>query len=602
MLQKEKDIKLFANLLFAGLSLFVIGLSNFDQFAGLLFLYLTITFTQVARNTSSSQYFNPITLAGVALLSFKFELSNTERIWILITITTIFFLFYRKQLTLDKLNYTSTNLVLLLMILSAKVFRTFDDWLIQFLGYGYDNAFHLTMFRGYRLTSWFPDPGQTGWFTDFNLFQISPAGSSALFSLFSNVLIGENHDPYVESAAFLVIQASMLVALISISIKFLTDYFPKKSDKCFFITISLVLTALIAYSTGTMLVNGFPPYVTVTLVLAYWMSMQKDLQSTSTKLLNLTFAAFVVLLITPGPFAFLIVPGVYLTIKLVTEFVKQKDYKVFFMGVAAPLILGGISFFEFTSTSGSFGWRQILAPGGVHRPNLLIVVFILTLFIITSIKHSFDFSIWLLTFSGALSVAFLSFVTFIYTGSIQYYAVKQLYVWLPLAFLFITSQTWKFEFASKNRIRKNSAGFIALFLVFYVFWSSSPSNGFMGTPISAVRNLASHSTWYQSLVYGPNFLNDYQSLISSRPKCVIFRINPSESDLNSRWANALTNPIRMSSECFGGYWNSSPLTAAEVIDRLRGLDENFLLVLPISERASQNELSIPTNIEIKYQG
>jgi hypothetical protein len=281
--------------------------------------------------------------------------------------------------------------------------------------------------------------------------------------------------------------------------------------------------------------------------------------------------------------------------------VIQKDYKVFFMGVAAPLVLGGISYFEFTSTSGSFGWRQILAPGGVQRPNLLIAIFITALFIVTSIKYRSDFSIWLLTISGALSVAFLSSITFIYTGSIQYYAVKQLYVWLPLAFLFITTQIWKFKFASKNVTESNLAGFIALFLVFFSFWTNSPSNGFMGTPVSAVRNLASQSTWYQSVVYGPNFLNDYPSSNSSPPKCVIFRVNPSESDLNSRWANALTNPLSMSSKCFDGYWNSSPLTTVQVIDRLRHLNENYLLILPLSEKDSTSKLSLPNNIDIKFQ-
>lgn len=601
MLHKEKYLKFFVNLLLAGFLLLFTGVSSFSQFVGLLFLYLFVMFNQMTAGTGSSQYFNPVTLSGVTLLTFNFEITNTERIFALLAITGGFFLIYRNQLNLHNLDYTISNLTLFVMIAVVKLLQNTQDWLLQFLGFGYDNAFHLTVFRGYRLTSWFPDPNQANWWTDFKLLQVSPTGSSALFSTFSNVLIGENHDPYLETASFFVIQISMLIALISISIAFAINHHPKKYEKKYVLTISIFLVSLIIYSSGTMLVNGFLPYVAVTLVLAYWMRMQPLLKSYSTKLLNLTFAAFVVLLITPGPFAFLIVPGLYLTFKLITEYMANRDFKVFFVGVAAPLILGGISYFEFRSTSGSFGWRQILAPGGVHRPSLLLAISITLVFILISFKCRSDFLIWLLIVSGFLSTALLSAITIIYTGSVQYYAVKQLYVWLPLVGIFIMSQIWKTKFFSKNNGGEPVAAVIGFFLVSSLLWSSSSSSGWMGTPISAVRNLANQSLWNQSIIYSRNFPKEYTNENSAPPKCIILRINPSESDLNSRWANALTNPLSMSSKCFDGYWNSSPLSTVDLINRLRDLQENYLLVLPLNDKESFAGLSLPDNVVIRFK-
>jgi hypothetical protein len=393
----------------------------------------------------------------------------------------------------------------------------------------------------------------------------------------------------------------MLLALISISMSFLIKFYPKKNEKKYFLITSILLVLLIVYSTGTMLVNGFPPYVAVTLLLAYWMKMQSLLKSLTTRLLNLTFAAFAVLLITPGPFAFLVIPGLYLTVKLVSDFFVNRDFKVLFLGLAAPVILGGISYVEFRSTSGSFGWRQILAPGGVHRPSLFVAVSITVVFMIISFKRQSDFLIYLLILSGFLSTALLSAVTVIYTGSVQYYAVKQLYIWLPLTGIFIASQMWKTKFILQNKIGVSIATILGFFLVSSTFWSASSSSGWMGNPTSAIRNVANQSVWDQSVIYSKNFLDDYVDEDSAHPKCIILRVNPSESDLNSRWANAVTNPLRMSSKCFDGYWNSSSLSTIDLVNRLQDLQEDYLMVVPSEDRKSFSQLELPDNVVIRFE-
>lgn len=329
--------------------------------------------------------------------------------------------------------------------------------------------------------------------------------------------------------------------------------------------------------------------------------MQSLLKSLTTRLLNLTFAAFAVLPITPGPFAFLVIPGLYLTVKLVSDFFVNRDFKVLFLGLAAPVILGGISYVEFRSTSGSFGWRQILAPGGVHRPSLFVAVSITVVFMIISFKRQSDFLIYLLILSGFLSTALLSAVTVIYTGSVQYYAVKQLYIWLPLTGIFIASQMWKTKFILQNKIGVSIATILGFFLVSSTFWSASSSSGWMGNPTSAIRNVANQSVWDQSVIYSKNFLDDYVDEDSAHPKCIILRVNPSESDLNSRWANAVTNPLRMSSKCFDGYWNSSSLSTIDLVNRLQDLQEDYLMVVPSEDRKSFSQLELPDNVVIRFE-
>ena len=588
------------NISLVGLVFLYMITTSFDQFFAALLLYLFVTFYQVSSGSTAKQYFNPITLAGLTLLTFKFQIENSIRIYVLNAVVILFFLIYRKELDFQRANYKFLTFTIFMMILGVRILQSFGEPLLQFLGFGYDNAFHLSVFRGYRLTSWFPEGDQTNWWTDFGLFGTSPTGSPALFSTFSNVLIGDGHEAISEMSAFAVINIAILLTTIAVSIKFVTNRPNKVFDNRTFLVIPGVI-GITMYSTGTMLVNGFPPYVTVTLLLLYWIQQQTYLKSTGVKLFNLSFTAFIILLVTPGPFAFLILPGIYLTIKLISELVRHKNPKDFAVGAVSSIVLGSISYFQFSSTSGSFGWRQILEPGGVHRPNLFIAISVTLVFVVISFKQRSELLIWLTLASGFLSVALLSILTLAFTGSIQYYGVKQFYIWLPLACLYILRETFKF-FSDKKKIGNVTFASLLIYSLLYsISWTNSSSTGWMGTPFNAIRNLANQSIWNQSIVYSPNFLKDYSRGISNNPRCVILRVNPSESDLNSRWANALTNPMRMSSECFGGYWNSSSLTAYEVIDRLGSLDENFLLVFPLSEKAILEKLSVPANIVIRYQ-
>ena len=156
-------------------------------------------------------------------------------------------------------------------------------------------------------------------------------------------------------------------------------------------------------------------------------------------------------------------------------------------------------------------------------------------------------------------------------------------------------------FILQNKIGVSIATILGFFLVSSTFWSASSSSGWMGNPTSAIRNVANQSVWDQSVIYSKNFLDDYVDEDSAHPKCIILRVNPLESDLNSRWANAVTNPLRMSSKCFDGYWNSSSLSTIDLVNRLQDLQEDYLMVVPSEDRKSFSQLELPDNVVIRFE-
>ena len=70
---------------------------------------------------------------------------------------------------------------------------------------------------------------------------------------------------------------------------------------------------------------------------------------------------------------------------------------------------------------------------------------------------------------------------------------------------------------------------------------------------------------------------------NSSAECLILRAKDSESDLNSRWINALNVEPSITSRCFAAFWNSTPLTRDELELRLKELEGNFLILTDVNE-------------------
>jgi hypothetical protein len=588
--------------------IFVINVINnlldLTQFLFIVFFYSVIICAQLFRVSSFRAVISPLAICLYSLILFETQMTDLEKILLLSVSLSIFVFMLKPHMSFSKIDILPASVVLMSMQCLTVLFANSYRFVLQFLGLGYDNAFHLTVFRGYRLTSWFPEANSVTWWTDFDLFMRAPTGSSALFSFSSNILIGSSHDPFLEMSAYAVLLVSLLVAISYIFIKFMLEKRHLGAKWLFTFSCFLGIILIVASTSGVLLVNGFPPYLLVTLILAYWLKICSDNLSSRIKLLYLSLAAFCISLITPGPIAFLILPGIALLIDLMRQTLPSKQFISFFLSIAPTVLLAALTLVSFTETSGTFGWRQILAPGGVHQPNLYLAGGITLLFLVCLVSNLSQKRIdllWLTILSGGVSVGLLAVLTLINTGSIQYYAVKQLYVWLPLAAVLIYREFLSNPYSKGKILSRVSATTLSLIAVLGFFNGSQGGNGWMGTLPSAGINVFNQETWPVAIIDADLQIQSAIALHNSKDACRIFRLNPNESDLNSRWANALTNPMRMSSECFGGYWNSSSLTAYEVIDRLGSLDENFLLVFPLSEKAILEKLSIPANIVIRYQ-
>jgi hypothetical protein len=600
---KHSELKVLSMLPLGIITLLINGIPDLHQTVAIISFYSFVIYYKITNSSGSRQYFNILTLTSVILILFKFQITNLEKSLIIIFVFN-FLSLYSYRLNSNKANFDILlpSVGLLLFIVATNILYEKKVWLLQFLGFGYDNAFHLTMFRGYRHDNWFPTESNLEWWTDFGLFRAAPAGSSALFSIVSNLAIGSKHEPYLEMASFGVINFGMLILLISIFIKLATNSTPNALQKKNSLIISVGVVGVTLLSTGVLLVNGFPPYALSTLLIAYWLGMQKFLESTRTKLLNVSCLIFCVLLITPGPAAFLFLPAIYLGSKAVLEAVNRRDWKEFSKTTIPVIALAFLSLSAFNATSGTFGWRQILAPGGVYRPSLFICILVTVIYVLILIFGKAPFNLFFLTaLSGALSLALASILTVIMTGSIQYYAIKQLYVWLPICCIFVFQYLNGKEFSKDRYFFKTVSVLLALSLVITNIRSGKSDSGYMGTPLSAMKQLYSQESWKQSIVNAKNYIPNEFEMTSFTERCIIFRMNIYESDLNSRWANSLTSPLKMGENCFAGYWKSSDLNYPGLFNHLQGLNEEFLIVIPLAFQEEVSKISLPNNTEIIYR-
>ena len=555
------------------------------------------------KSTNYWQYINPISLLTLIIFSFGIQLSNVAR-----EIFIIFILFgfiYKNKLNIVtiKVNYFNPMLMLFVFHSLITLFHQFPKLTLQFLGFGYDNAFHLTVFRGYRSTNWFPNVDSALWWTDFELFKRTPTASSAVYSLISNAGIGSNNLPLMEMSVYVAINIIVLFSIVYVSVKFVSSNTCKNNHYLISYLLFAGISTVILSTSGVMLVNGFPPYLLVTLILTYWMHFNFRNESIKSRLISLSMAAYSIILITPGPVLFLFLPGLYLLVVSTVDLIRTKKAIEFLKNLIMPVLLATLSLTTFKDTSGSFGWRQILAPGGVHKPNLFIAFLIFSLFMVFFLfllrAKKIDI-FWLMAFSGGLSVAAFSFLTYKFTGSIQYYAVKQLYIWLPVGGILM----FKYLNSPENLLRKIpnllTVFLISTSIIVSFFYVDRSESGYMGTLPTAILSLESRETWKNSIVNSDGHIQTFLLLDAKQRGCRIYRLNPEESDLNSRWANALSNPINMTESCFGGYWNSSKLSIVELIDKLGNSRGNFLLVLPLDQDMKYPKSIFPANVQVIF--
>jgi hypothetical protein len=565
-----------------------------------LVLFLLLYIYSLVKTLPVSKYINGLNLIALVLLLFKFDISNNYRWLIILFISFTLIIKNHKQIQYSSKNLITPVFIMLILRLVTDLFYWKRDLLLQFLGFGYDNAFHFMAFRGLRETSWMPFGSDPGWWTEFELFRRAPSGASAIYSFMSVPLIGSTSNPYQELAVYGALSLCSFMAIIFFAIKLLSsqNILPWKTHK---ILQNLLLVFLITGSTGVLLSNGFPPYVIETLLIIYWVHL--NYRTSSIDLFNISSLIFCLLVISPGPFAFMLLPAFYLTWLDLRNRIRAGESYKFILHLAPVIFFASSSYIFFIDDSGTYGWRHILAAGGVKLPSSWTLLVLTILFVVISmkqIKSKRPDILFLVVLSGGLSVGLLSILTIYYTGSVQYYALKQLYVWIPLCSLLILATVLTPKISLNNVRNLMSIFLIATSAVTLVAKDFNRGGGFMNTFPNAIANTINANNQESSIVNAKLHLKISDSKYRLNGKCLIYKLNGFESDLNSRWANALNYPAKMDEECFSGYWNSSSLSNYELLDRLRILDYEYVIIMREIEKDDVNKLEIPKNVTVIY--
>jgi hypothetical protein len=544
--------------------------------------------TTVSKLPKSRWYQNPLFLILLLVISFFPPLTNQNRWLALLLFTSCSFLFDRDKISREKFmgNLLRFSCFFLLLKGAFVVLSKVSDYVLQFLSFGYDNAFHFAIYRYYRAEPWFPFGTQTPWGTDFGLFNTYPSAQGALWSFLAEPIIGDNLDSRKNLIAYAAINLAILILISWLIFRNIQKNNRGRSiDLLFVITASLTIG--IGYF-GIFFTNGFIPYAAGVLILLIYTLIQGFDLDQSSRYLSAFFATLILLLTSPALIAFLFLPGLISSFQYFKEAISARnDLRVLFM-VTLSIAMAFMGFFFQVITSSNFGWRLILTPGGVIAPSKIVVV-ALVLGIASNLAIRWRYSIISptvqLVLSGALSVFFLSAITVIYTGTIQYYAVKQLHVWVVFAAMSIAITLLKIKCQTT---KKNSMRIVfIILLVVPLTTSTSFSSPWMGNMFGVVSATIDKTRWESQIVDVElirSGLRDSSTKNTKAEKCIILRAKNLESDLNSRWINALNVKPSITDACFAAFWNSAPLTDKELELRLGGLDDEFIILTNLSQK------------------
>lgn len=544
----------------------------------------------VSTFTSIRWYQSPLFLTCLVVFSFFVEITNHQR-WLVILFLTFWDFFVNiKQIEIEKFVKIFLKVSGVFLLIKALFYSLtlISDYVLQFLSLGYDNAFHLALFRYYRADAWFPFSRETIWGTDFGLFNTYPSGQSALWSFLTELIIGNNLGSRENLAAYGTVNIAIFIIMIWLLVKCLDRYSKKTlANRVFMISVSLVTG--IGYL-GIFYTNGFIPYAGGILVLLlYFASFQMNLDKVS-RYLSPFFTTLLLLLIAPALIAFVLIPGLVSTLRYFREHDKTRSNLKTILIAVLSLSLAMIGYRIQELTSANFSWRVILSPGGSIRPSVFVVVALVTILLLSFIlagRNVLTNPIIQGVLSGALSVGLLSAVTIFYTGTIQYYAIKQIHVWIVFAILgvaIILSSLHKYSL----RLDLAKVVFV-IFLIFPLISPTAIGAGWMGNMLGVISTTLDRSKWDSQIVNVSDIRSGIDAALTmnrTNKYCLILRTEGLESDLNSRWINAMNVEPSITNDCFAAFWNSADLSTEELEARIMDLKGDFLILTDSNELES----------------
>lgn len=561
--------------------------------------YITITsavlffswVSTVSTFTSIRWYQSQPFLTCLVVFSFFVEITNHQRWLVILFLIVCDFFANIKKIEIEKFVEVVLKVSGVFLLIKALFYflTLIFDYVLQFLSLGYDNAFHLALFRYYRADAWFPFSSEALWGTDFGLFNTYPSGQSALWSFLTEPIIGNNLGSRENLAAYATVNIAVFITMIWLLVKCVDRYARKTlATRVFMISVSLV--AGIGYL-GIFYTNGFIPYAGGILVLLlYFASFGMNLDEFS-RYLSPFFTTLLLLLTAPALIAFVLIPGLVSTLRYFGEKDKTRSNLKTILIALLSLSLAMIGYSIQEVTSSSFGWRQILSPGGSIRPSVFVVAVLVTTLLLSLIlvgRSILPNPIIQGVISGALSAALLSGVTIFYTGTIQYYAIKQIHVWIVFAILGVAIILSSLH---KHSLRLELVKVV--FVVILIFPLVSPTAigaGWMGNMLGVISTTLDRSKWDSQIVNVTDIRSGLDAALTrnqTNKYCLILRTEGLESDLNSRWINAINLEPGITNDCFSAFWNSAGLSTEELEARIMEMKGNFLILTDSNEFKSK---------------
>lgn len=521
------------------ITLFILLLTFLHSHSKALILFLTI----IVISASVSEYFILISLAVTLYFTLRegmWQIALSLKNRKLLFGTCIFFFLYQ-----------------VLFELTSKVKLN----VLQFLTFGYDNAQHLGLLKVFVNEKTLSSSIFGSWENDFGLFREYPPGHALFTSYVSRVFFWNLARENNQLIVFFLMNFAVFVSCMVIANSFTLG--KKLTTRRF--APSLLATALALYPWGILYTNGFGPYLVGILIILLVLSATMNTSSFEQQI-TLHVLGTSLLLITTPALVFSFIPS--MTVAL---FVNRDSYNVLIKSkqFIPSLLFGLLALTIHFQTSSNFGWRQLLGDGGVQPPSLAFVILIslISLYYLINFFRKFDTNQFsLVIISLLVTTVVLICLNVYYTGTINYYAIKQFHVFSGFLCVYFV-QRYCFTKRKKMLFRTMTVMLLAVSVI-GIIKPKQYTGAFMGHLFETVTNAAFRSDWQNEIVDANSILSALEKTENSSDKCLIYHVGLNQIDLNSRWLNSIGNARSITQECFMSFWNRQDMILSNFLATL----------------------------------
>ena len=527
---------------------------------------------------------SPSIVIAIILFSFNFKISNTHR-WVTFSLCLLLMLlrplssFWKQKKTLAYFGITP--------LFSWLIFQKNPERALQFLSYGYDNAFQFSAFLGFNRTSWYPSVDFENWFTNFELFKNVPMGHSAAMSFILHPLTFisvKTEDLIIYYAAFQIFSIFLLFFLVD---RTLNLSFGSKDKSQRFLRKLFSILAVTCIAT-TLLINGFAPYFWSLVLILFWINYDSNNGFAWHRNLTLSLCIYSISQVTPAPATLLFFPAMVFVIREFRLAAVTSEIGEFLKNISPFILVGALVLYSFHNSSAGLGWRQLLQAGGLQNIKIstTLALFLFTFSFLISNRFSLlNDPLALVVISGFVSSIAFSFLTIILTGNLQYYAIKHIYLTLFFSAIYVA------KILSSDRAKFFLSCLFVSLLIYPIIFPTFYTAGYMGVFPNVIVNTFSKSNWGTDPVNAEIIIQKADALENTKNECFVWRAKDpfTDKDLSSRWLNALYSKSIISETCFSAYWNNGALSDVELIRKLENLAGDFVIFTEIPFSSGLNQ-------------